>query len=170
MSRQTEIPGTEQVKNPDIEQAIDLWLEAKSEQRYASEKTKLRHASLLLQMANVGCEAYPFVEPDTGKKKLLVIARDPKAKATKQPKWNRRDGDAQDDVGEEVTVQVTDDPPVDNVVEMRRVKRTAAHDALVDPFASTRAAMDEDAAHFDQADRVEMEPVTEPKKKSKRGK
>jgi hypothetical protein len=146
MTHQTEIPGTEQPKNPDIEAAIDAWLEAKDEQRYATERTKLRHAGLLTVMANVGCEAYPFVDAKTGKKKQIVIARDPKAKATKAPRWNRRDQDAEDDIGDEVQVtDVNDDtPPVDNVVEMRRVKRNAEHDAVVDPFAATRAAMDDE--------------------------
>lgn len=144
MSRQTELPGTETPKNPDIEAAIDAWLEAKDEQKYATEKTKLRHAGLLTVMANVGIEAYPFVDPKTGKKKQIVIARDPKAKTTNQPRWNRRDQDAEDDVGDEVQVtDLNDDTPaVDNVVEMRRVRRKAEHDDIVDPFASTRAALE----------------------------
>ena len=95
-------------------------------------------------MSNVGCEAYPFVEPATGKKKLVVIARDTKAKTTKQPKWNRRDEDAEDDVGDEVTAKVEDDPAVDNVVEMRRIKR-ASVEKEIDPFAATRQAMTDNA-------------------------
>jgi hypothetical protein len=145
MSRQTEIPGTEQPKNPDIENAIDAWLEAKDEQKYATERTKLRHAGLLVVMQNVGVEAYPFVDPKTGKKKQIVIARDPKAKATKAPRWSRRDDDEEDDIGEEVTVtDLNDDQPaVDNVVELRTVRRESVEDEI-DPFAATRRAMDDD--------------------------
>jgi hypothetical protein len=142
MSRQTEIPGTEVPKNPDIEKAIDAWLEAKDEQRYATDKTKLRHAGLLTVMANVGIESYPYVDAKTGKKKLLNVVRDPKAKAVKAPRWNRRDQDAEDDVGDEVEItDLNDDTPaVDNVVEMRRVKRESVENEI-DPFNATRKAI-----------------------------
>jgi hypothetical protein len=145
MSRQTEIPGTEVPKNPDIELAIDAWLEAKGEQKYATDKTKIKHSALLIQMANAGIESYPFINPTDGKKKLLVVARDPKAKTTKAPRWNRREADRDDgdDVGEAVELEVKDDDAVDNKVEMRRVKR-ASVEKEIDPFASTRAAMDDD--------------------------
>lgn len=182
MTRQTEIPGTEVPKNPDIEQAIDWWIEAKDEQKYATEKTKLRHAALLVHMQNAGLEVYPFIDPKTGKKKQIVIARDPKAKATKQPRWNRRDKDAEDDVGDEVEVtDLNDDTPaVDNVVEMRRVKRSSV-EKEIDPFAATRNALEETedprAKILDswgnndetapQAEAVEPAPT---KKKGKRGK
>lgn len=156
MGKQQEIPGYEAPKNADIEQAIDLWLDAKEEAKRAAETTKLRHATLLLHMQQAGLDVYPFVDPKNGKKRQVVIARDPKAKTLKQPRWNRRDDDA--DIGAEVEVRdaadmtplnsdsppADDEPATDNVVEMRRVKRTAAHDAVIDPFASTRAAMDGD--------------------------
>ena len=152
MGKQMEIAGCEAPKNVDIENAIDQWLEAKDEQKYATEKTRLRHSALLIHMQNAGIDAYPYTDAKTGRKKQVVIARDPKAKTLKAPRPNRRDDDA--DIGDEVEVRdaeltplnsdspPTDEPAVDNVVEMRRVKRTAAHDAVVDPFASTRGAMD----------------------------
>jgi hypothetical protein len=147
MSRQTEIPGTEVPKNPDIERSIDQWLESKDEQKYATEKTKLRHSTLLLHMQTAGIDVYPFLDPKTGKKKQIVIARDPKAKTLKQPRWNRRDKDAEDDVGEEVEVtDVSEETPaVDNKVEKRRVSR-ASVEQEIDPFASTRRALDDDSA------------------------
>jgi hypothetical protein len=187
VGKQTEIPGTEVPKNPDIETAIDQWLDAKDEQKYATEKTKLRHAALLIHMQNAGVEVYPFVDPKTGKKKQIIIARDPKAKTTKQPRWNRRDKDAEDDVGDEVEVtDLNDDTPaVDNVIEMRRVPR-ASVEKEIDPFASTRAALDASeeldavggttvdprAAILDSWGNSEPEQVVEvaPKKKGKRGK
>lgn len=162
MGKQQEIPGTEAPKNVDIESAIDLWLESKDEQKYATERTKLRHQTLLLHMGNAGIDVYPFTCPKSGKKKQIVVARDPKAKTLKAPRWNRHDENA-DDVGEEVVVE--DDPAVDNVIEMRRVKRSAEHDTMADPFGSTRQAMTD----------VETAPqaaaVAPPKKrKVKRGK
>jgi len=144
VAKQQEIAGFEAPKNADIDNAIDQWIESKDEQKYATERTKLRHAALLLHMQNAGIDAYPFVDPKTGKKKQIVIAREPKAKATKAPRWNRHDDDA--DIGDEI--EVVDDqsaePAVDNVVEMRRVKRSSV-EKEIDPFAATRGALDEAA-------------------------
>lgn len=142
MTRQTEIPGTEAPHHDEVEDAIDAWIDAKEEQRYAAEKTKLRHASLLVLMGNLGLEAYPYVDRTTGKKKQLVIAREPKAKAINAPKWNRRDMDdteAEDLVGEAVVI---DDPEaVDNKIERRKVKRSSV-EAELDPFSATRGALE----------------------------
>jgi len=138
MPKQLEIAGTETPKNPDIEQAIDLWLEAKVEQRRAADTAKLRHATLLLHMQNAGCDTYPFVDPTTGKKRQVAIARDPKAKNLKAPRWDRRDRDVEEPP--EVKVE---DLESDGKVESRRVKRSTVKNAdqVVDPFASTRSAM-----------------------------
>ena len=143
MSKQSEIPGFESVKNPDIERAIDAWLEAKVEQKRAAETTKLRHSALLIQMGNAGIEAYQFIEPGSGRKKLLVVARDPKAKTTKAPRFNRRDQDVEDETGDELVVEdiLTDD----GKVESRRVRRTAEHDKAADPFGSTRKSLIDEA-------------------------
>jgi hypothetical protein len=125
--------------NLDIERALDSWQEAKDEQRQAAERTKLRHAALLLQMQNVGCEAYPYTDPKTGKKRQVIIAKEPKAKVTKPTQHRRQEDDVE--IGEEV--DASPDAP-DDKVEKRRVKREKVA-AEIDPFASTRAAMDEAA-------------------------
>jgi hypothetical protein len=143
MTRQTEIPGTETPKNPDIEHALDMWLEAKDEQRRAADAVKLRHATLLLHLQNVGCDAYPYVDPKTGKKKQVVVARDPRAKVVKAPKWNRKDVDVGDEVTpEEKAVEKAAKKAKAEAerVETRRVKRKDV-EGEIDPFASTRSRM-----------------------------
>lgn len=142
--QQTEIPGTEQVRNPEIEQALDAWLDAKESQKDASQTTKLRHHSLLLRLAESGIDRYPYIDARTGKKKHVVIARDPKAKTVAAPKESklRRDRGEVDEPGEEVTAPV--DKNADKV-EHRKVSR-ASVEKEIDPFASTRAAMNGDAS------------------------
>lgn len=164
--QQLEIAGTEAPKNADIEKAIDMWLDAKTEQRRAVETTKMRHATLLLHMQNAKLDAYPFVDPANGKKKQVVIARDPKAKAIKASPRNRRDDDAE--IGDEITVE---DAEPDNVVEMRRVPRDTVEQEI-DPFAATRQAMDaeEAAASAELADDDGAHSALAKKSKGKRGK
>jgi hypothetical protein len=144
MAKQHELAGFEAPRNADIEASLDLWLEARDEQKYAVDKTKLRHAALLLHMANAGIDAYPFVDQRTGKKRQVVIARDPKAKTLSAPRPNRRDDDAEiaEEITDERVLSVVDEPAVDNVVEMRRVKRESIEDEI-DPFAIVRSALEE---------------------------
>lgn len=138
--QQTEIPGTEPVRNAEIEQALDAWLAAKDEQKSAGETTRLRHFSLLQRLGEAGLENYPYVDPSTGKKKLVVVARDPKAKMIAAPRESkqRRDRGEVDEPGEEVTAPV--DKTADQV-EHRKVSRKSV-EADIDPFAATRAAME----------------------------
>lgn len=127
----------------DVERGIDEWLEAKEAQRSAADATKLKHATLLVLLQNAGIEAYPYTDPKTGKKKLLVVAREPKAKVTKPHKRSRKESDVE--IGEEVTpaekkLAKAEKKARDEAdrVESRRVPRTAAHDTVADPFAATR--------------------------------
>lgn len=144
---QTFIPGTEPVRNPDIEQALDAWMAAKAEQKDAAETTRLRHTSLLLRLAEAGIERYPYIDPSSGKKKLVVVARDPKAKTITAPKESklRRDRGEADEPGEEVTESPRDSKSKtsakESKVEHRKVSRASVEDEI-DPFARTRAAMD----------------------------
>lgn len=132
--RQLDIPGTEpDYKNDDIERALDAWLDAKDEQKGAGEATKLRHSALLIQMADAGAEQYPYIERSTGKKKWVVIARDPKAKTISAPRGRSEP----EDVGDEVET-----PKEDDRVEHRKVSRASVEDEI-DPFAKTRAKIEE---------------------------
>lgn len=169
MTRQLEIAGTEVTKNADVEASLDAWLEAKDQQRTSADTTKLRHATLLLHLATAGLEAYPYVDPKTGKKKQVVVARDPKAKTTAAPRNNRRNEDA--DVGDEVTVAERAEAKLRrkaeteaNRVEVRRVSRASVEDEInPDPFAATRAAIDAAYAAPERApeDLLDDPPVDE---------
>ncbi len=138
--QQTEIPGTEPVRNTEIEQALDAWLAAKDDQKDTAHTTKVRHHSLLIRLGEAGIDRYPYIDPANGKKKMLVVARDPKAKTITAPKESklRRDRGEVDEPGEEVTAPTNKDA---DKVEHRKVSR-ASVDTEIDPFASTRAAME----------------------------
>lgn len=147
---QTFIPGTEPVRNPEIEQALDAWMSAKDDQKDAASTTKIRHQSLLLRLAEVGIDRYPYIDPSTGKKRMVVVARDPKAKTITAPKDSkqRRDRGELDELGEEVTVATAKVEKLKakakqkaDKVEHRKVPR-ASVEAEIDPFAATRASMD----------------------------
>lgn len=154
MKRQQEIEGTERAgQDPDIEDALYAWFDAKDEQKRTSEATKVKHASLLLLVKVSGRQYYPYLDPKTGKKRRVRVQETPKI-VTERDIYRRKDEDAVIE-GEEVTPQNDDNPPVDNVVEMRRVKRKAEHEAVIDPFAATRAAMD-DEKPFHQPDSHEL--------------
>lgn len=134
--QQTEIPGTETPKNPEVEQALDAWLNAKDEQKDAAATTKLRHHSLLLRLAEAKIERYPYIDPSSGKKKMVVVAREPKAKTITAPKESqaRRDRGDVDEPGEEVTTPA-------ETVEHRKVSRESVENEI-DPFGGVRARME----------------------------
>lgn len=164
MKRQQEIAGTERPEqNEDIENALYAWFDAKEQQKLTAEATKMKHASLLLQVESAGLEFYPYLDPKTGKKMRIRVVKTPKV-ATERDVYRKRDKDA--DVGDEVTAP--DAPPIDNVVEMRRVKRSSVI-SEIDPFAATRGALDEaKAGPHDHVD-TSATPFNSPKK-SKKGK
>lgn len=156
MTRQLEIAGAETPgKDPDIERALDNWFEAKDEQRRAGDKAKLRHAELMLHMTTKSRPTYPYVDPRTGKKRQARVKADPKVVTEAAAKPDRRDRDA--DIGEEVPSQETAEDVVAKLVaasekrekakadrvESRRVSRESVADEI-DPFARTRAMLDDD--------------------------
>jgi hypothetical protein len=130
--------------NKDVERCLDEWNEAKDEQHRAGEAVKVKHAALILQLQTLGIDAYPYTDPASGKKKLLIVAREPKAKITKPHKRGKKIADAQ--IGDELSAPEKTLAKAEKKakveasrVESRRVKRTAEHDAAADPFAGTRA-------------------------------
>ena len=133
------IPGTEPPDRiPEIEEAIDAWLESKIEQRRASDSTKLAHAVLAQRVTEAGVERYAYTDRTTGKRRFVYPDRTPKMKtaALRVSRHDRRERDDEPEVGEEVT------PPADDKVESRRVSRASVADEIdADPFASTRSAM-----------------------------
>jgi len=141
MAEQPYFPGTEPPgRHPDIERCAATWHEAKIAQKRAAATTKQAHAALVLQIQHAGLELYPWTNPDTGRKRNIVITREPKAKEQSAPRsgggkrGRRRDvepGDALERAAQG-----------DNRVEKRRVPRAAEHDKLADPFGATREKMD----------------------------
>lgn len=123
--------GMEPPRNRDIEKAIDAWLEAKSEHRRAGETTKKRHESLLARMSDAGIDRYPFTDPDTKKKCIVVATKEPKAKVMR---GNRARFDKDPNKKRKVKNG-------ENEVESRRVARTEEHDKIADPFSSTRSKL-----------------------------
>lgn len=138
---QTFIPGTEPPEDPpinvEIATAIDAWLAAKKKQALAAETAKIRHESLMALMAAAGLERYPYHD-DNGVKRFCVADKTPRAKTVKAPKRKTSTQERREEKAEEK--RKTD---AESSVESRRVKRTAEHDRLSDPFAATRAGMAE---------------------------
>lgn len=137
--KQTYIPGTAPADDPNIEAvnlALDAWNGAKQEQKTASEATKIRHMSLVETMLEHGLDRYPYIDAQTGKKKHVVIKRDPRAATTNAPRVRREDAEP----GEAVEPR-----PTTETVEHRKVSHASVANE-VDPFAATRAAMETPAA------------------------
>ena len=87
MTKQTYIPGIEpsEQRNPDVDEAIGRWYDARSAQKRAAEVTAVVHDKLLETMAKAGIEKYPFTEPGTDKRKILVATVPRKARVVKAP-------------------------------------------------------------------------------------
>lgn len=133
---QTYFPGTEPPnQDPDIEAALDAWLEAKHQQKNASEATNIAHAALVVRVTESGREHYAYVDRTSGKKRIVYPDRSPRMK-TKAAARSRQE----ETTGEEVERPSTD--RLAETVEMRRVPR-ASVEKEIDPFAATRAAMDD---------------------------
>lgn len=165
--------------NPKIELALDGWLEAKTEQKNAGEMARTKHSVLILHLQEAGIDAYPYVDPTTGKKKQVVVAREPKAKLVNAPNRVRRDRDEKPERADRVEVfgDATDDK-----IEKRRVKRSQVKnaDAIVDPFAATRSSMSDgliaeaeraqDAMNVAETPDGDVVPTDKATPKKKRGK
>lgn len=140
MTKQTEIPGTEAPKDPDIEHALDHWLDAKDEQRRTADTTRTAHAALVLHMQTAGVATYPYVDRSTGKKRRVVITAEPKAKTARFVSPRRQDSDVDDEADAETKRDERKARDADKV-EKRKVSRKSVAKEL-DPFAGTRTAMD----------------------------
>jgi hypothetical protein len=89
MPEQLRIAGTEPPgdppRHPDIDDAIERWCERCRKQKLAAEATAIGHAKPLELMAEAQIERYPFVEPETEKRKILVCPATRKARTVKAP-------------------------------------------------------------------------------------
>lgn len=134
--QQPYFPGTEppdEPNVPEIADAVDRWLAAKKKQAGAAEATKIRHETMLTLLAEHGLERYPFVD-ETGRKRYVVADKTPRAKTITAPTKKQRGYD-------------DGEPPEDREVEVRRVSRASVEAEIgpLDPFASTRAGLIEEA-------------------------
>jgi hypothetical protein len=127
---QTEIPGAEDPnRNPELDELVSTWLNAKDEARRTAQKRKDAEHALLAGCLRMGITRYPYQED--GKRKVFTPDTTARAKSItvssgKKPR-KRRERD--------------ESPPEDREVESRRVPRSKAHDRAADPFAATRGGL-----------------------------
>lgn len=133
-AEQLYIDGTEPPPDPAKDHEADdrlyAWLDAKSAQKKAADATRIKHASLLERLGELGIDRYPYVDRFTGKKRFLVVKREPKAATTNAPKLRRPRAKRE-----------REKPDPAEQVEHRKVSR-ASVESEIDPFATTRAAME----------------------------
>lgn len=135
MKKQLEIPGAEDATRiPEVDEALYGWLDAKAAQRKAAETTKIKHASLLERLGALvpDTERYAYLDQFTGKKRFVVVKRDPKAATTNAPKPPKPKREPKERTKVDPAEQV----------EHRKVSR-ASVELEIDPFAKTRAAMEQ---------------------------
>lgn len=148
--RQQELPGTEEpdapVPPPELLEGLDELLGQEENHRADGVRVRELKENLLAATLKAGFERLPYVDAKTGKRKYWIADRTARAKkmsAAGSDGKAKRARDRDPEVGEAVERA---DPAIvfggDDKVESRRVKRTAAHDKVVDPFASTRSAME----------------------------
>lgn len=125
------IAGTEPPRNPEIEQALRSWLNARDEAKSTSERVRLRLATLLNRMTEAGIERYPFVD-DRGGKRQVLAARDTRARVVKAPGERTQRGRR---------ARIRDDAPP--------LSPPVAPSDVSDPFASTRRKMNDAQATRD---------------------
>lgn len=125
-------PPPDPARDPDVDDAVFAWLDAKAAQRKAADTTKIKHASLLAMLGDKEIERYPYLDQFTGKKRFVVVKREPKAATTNAPKPPKPKRERKE--------RKKPDPA--EQVEHRKVSR-ASVEAEIDPFAATRRSMDE---------------------------
>jgi len=135
VTKQTEIPGTEDpARDHEADERLFAWLDAKSAQRKAADTTKIKHASLLERLGELGIDRYAYLDQFSGKKRFVVVKREPKVVTTRAPKPPRARRSRKHP---EVEAKLPDAERV----EHRKVSR-ASVEAEIDPFGATRAAME----------------------------
>ena len=163
--RQTSIAGTqteeekiiESLSDKDrkaIDDDLDYWLSRQSNQRAAGAETKAAHSTLVKRASDHKLTRWPYIDPNTGKKKHLVIKREPKATTMNAPRRAPRP----ETPGAEVEPKSKAEKKADadaNKVEHRKVKSkdakaelraikdaVSAKDNADSPMAQGAAAVD----------------------------
>lgn len=132
---QTQIPGTEpeDITTRDDDARLYAWLDAKAAQKKAAATTRDTHLILIAALAERGIDRYPYTCAFTGKKRFLVVKREPRATTTKVPAPPRARRSRKHPEIESVLPEER--------VEHRKVSRESVA-AEIDPFGATRAAME----------------------------
>ncbi len=121
-ARQQYFPGTEPpARNERIEIAIEHLYEAKQAQKEAADVTAVRMASLIEIAVEEGRDLYPFLEPETGRRKVLDVTAVRKARMKAAPSAKQEAADREFDAGSRapagppltMTVKVGDGPTVE---------------------------------------------------------
>lgn len=144
MTRQTELPGHEDPnRSPEIDRQIEAWYAARSEQKLAAERTSVTLAKLLELCEDR--ERYPFLEPGTGRRKVLDVTAQRKLRVKRAPSAKQEQADREWEAAQ----------------AEERGGEAAARDAYVttvlgghadprpvpdDPFSATRSRMTGDVA------------------------
>lgn len=133
--RQQELIPDEKVPVPSaLVDQLDEYLG--QEENLKAERDRLRDErdNLIAAMVFAGIERIPYTDAATGKRKYFVADRTARAK-----KISAAGSDGKAKRAREDDVEIAE---VVETVESRRVRRTAKHDELADPFAATRGKME----------------------------
>lgn len=107
-SQQQFIPGTEPPgRNEDVEAALERWYEAKALQKEAAEVTAVRHASVVEAAIEAGIDLYPFLEPETGRRKVLDVTAVRRARVKRRASEKQEAADREFDAGARAPAGVT---------------------------------------------------------------
>ena len=127
-------------KHPDLETALDAYLEAKTESRRLAEQRKLFRTNLIAKMQELGYTAYHFTDPLTGKKRQVVATPEVKLTTKGVPRASNPN-DLYDDEAEIAAREAGGEDASDGKVESRRVSRKSV-EKEIDGFADVRARME----------------------------
>lgn len=86
------IAGTEPPKDDELERMLHLWQDASAEAKTASERKKIRHATVVARLTDKGYKAYPYFDED-GKRRILYPSTEVKAKTKAAPTAKQKDRD-----------------------------------------------------------------------------
>jgi hypothetical protein len=149
MPRQQNIPGTERPSHPELDEAADALVEAQQEAKALREQAKnavdAAHATLVQRMLDAKVARYKYRDAEGDVCLVELDVPEPKATVKKTGERDVEVGQGVETPGDRVDAAdraLADvNAALDDRVEKRRVRRTAEHDAAVDPFAGTRGAM-----------------------------
>jgi hypothetical protein len=133
-------PAPEPPRIPEVDEALDDYLESDVQLARARDEKKNLHETLLARMDEHGLIAVPYVERTTNKRKLFTREAKLVTKIKNAPKPpKRREHVDRDDKPEKPTAKAK----ATEKVESRRVSRKSVEREIdTDPFAATRSKLE----------------------------